>query len=125
MIRCYVALALLFSLSSCQSTQSDPYSYIEHGQKYCRKHRVPFVTRRMFEPPPYVLIHYGEERCAGCGEQFPNEIGPRYSRHRSFVSEPKEFAPTEAVTVAYCPVCEEAFRKCVKGSPCESDLTRR
>jgi hypothetical protein len=121
--RWYVSLAVLFSLSGCLTTQSDRYTYIERGQKYCRKHRVPFVTRRMFEPPPYILIHYGEERCAECGERFPNEIGPRYSRHRSFVGEP--YAPTETVTVAYCPVCEEAFRKCVKGSPCEYVLTSR
>ena len=118
MTRCYLALSLMFSLSSCQTTQSDPYTYIEHGQTYCRIHRVPFVTRRMFEPGGVVLVHYNEERCAECGERFPNEMGPRYARHRTSFY-------TDATTAAYCPICEEAFRKCVKGSPCESDLTKR
>jgi hypothetical protein len=112
MTRWYASLILIFSLSSCQSTDRDPYTYTEHGQKYCSKHRVPFVTRRMFEADGnrVILVHYGEERCAECSERFPNEIGPRYARRRtSFYNEP--------TTAAYCPICEAAFQKCVAVVP--------
>lgn len=111
-------IVVLLMLTSCQTTSVPKTTFVAHGQTYCAIHRVPFVTRRMFEVSPVMLIHYGEERCAECGERFPNEMGPRYARHRtSFYA--------NATTVAYCPICEEAFRKCVKGSPCESDLTDR
>jgi hypothetical protein len=111
MTRWYVSFVLIFSLSSCQTTDRDPYTYTEHGQKYCSKHRVPFFTRRMFEPAGVVLVHYREERCAECDDKFPNHIQPRYGlRRTSFQSEP--------TNVAYCPKCEEAFWQCVGDARC-------
>jgi hypothetical protein len=92
-------------------------TYVAHGQTYCAIHRIPLVPRRMFTSR-VMLIHYGDERCAECGERFPNEIGPGFARHPMSLYR-------DAWTVWYCPICEQAFRKCVAGSPCESDLTKR
>ena len=88
----------------------DP-TLIEHGHTYCALHRVPFVTRRMFESARVVLVHYSEERCVQCDDRFPNHIGPEYESHRTkFTSEP--------ANVAYCPRCEAVFWRCVGDTPC-------
>src|SRR5205823_2440127 len=80
-------------------------TFTAHGQTYCAIHRVPFVTRRMYEPSLGILVHCGDERCAECGERFPNSIAPEYRSHRTrFFHHP--------TTVAYCPVCQEAFLRC-------------
>jgi len=90
-------------VASCQTPLSQP-TFLAHGRTYCSIHRVPLVTARLFEPSPTLLIHCGDERCAECGERFPNSIDIRYSRHRNSVDR-------YAANVAYCPECEAAFRE--------------
>jgi hypothetical protein len=80
-------------------------TFVARGRTYCSIHRVPLVTAQLFEPSPTLLIHCGDERCAECGERFPNSIDIRYSRHRNSVDR-------YAAKVAYCPDCEAAFEKC-------------
>src|ERR1700738_1066814 len=118
MLRDLAAIVLLLVLTSCQtSLPGTPLealpktTFVAHGRTYCAIHRVPLVTKRMFEPAGVVLVHYREERCAECDERFPHNIEPRYAPHRSsFSSEPTE--------VAYCPKCEAAFLRCAGATPC-------
>ena len=107
----FVSLVLLLSLASCQTTERDSDTYIEHGQKYCSKHRIPFVTRRVFEPGNVVAtFDCGTQRCADCANASPNCLPLRYSVHRtSFYNSPTVYS--------YCPRCEDEFRACSGGLP--------
>ena len=88
----------------------DP-TFIEHGHTYCVLHRVPFITRQMFEPAGVVLVHYRQEHCAKCDDKFPNHIAPRYTSHQSS-------SQSQSATVAYCAKCEAAFWRCVGDTAC-------
>jgi len=111
MVRWHILLTLFVSSVSCQTTEREP-TYFDHGQKYCSKHRVPFVTRRVFEPAGVVLVHYIDQRCIDCRTESPNCIlHPAYSVHRtSFYSSPTVYS--------YCPRCEDEFRACTAKIPC-------
>src|SRR5947199_381421 len=101
MVRWSILIALLLSLSGCQTpTQSDTYT--ERGQTYCSKHRIPLVTRRVYEPFG-TLVHYREQRCIDCRTASPNCIlHPAYSLKRTTFYD----SPTVST---YCPRCEDEF----------------